>query len=319
MACVRRRGYLIAAPGDVSLAHVKLCRTIKGRDMQMLKALTPVPMERWAKFLPDYDEGLGLVYERIVLNDYLERVASAYGVRSVLEAPIFGIAGVSGINSVALAQRGCEVTLVDSDRARLDSVKRIWRQLNLCVRLNVDHNFTHLPFDDNSFDLAWDWAALWYLSDPEAFLRELVRVSRHLVFVAMPNRLQVGYLARKYLLAREFMNYLDESWADMGRIKRILRAAGAQIVDEGVLDVPPWPDTEMPAAQVLKRLGIRSKRLEAQFGRERWSWSTMDYYLGKRPQLRAQMERYMFLERAPLPWQVKALWAHHRYVLAQVG
>lgn len=286
--------------------------------MQMLKALEPVPMERWTRFLPDYDEGLGLVYERIVLNNYLERIASQYNVSAVLEAPIFGIAGVAGINSVVLAQRGCEVTLVDNDAERLDSVKRIWSQLKLGVRLNVDHNFTALPFDDHSFDLAWDWAALWYLCDPAALLRELVRVSRRLVFVAMPNRLQLGYLTRKYLFAREFVNYVDESWADMGRIKKVLRAAGTRIVDEGVLDVPPWPDTEMPAAQMLQRLGIRSKRLGAPFSRERWSWSTMDYYLGKRPLLRAQIERYTFLERAPLPWQVKALWAHHRYVLAEV-
>jgi SAM-dependent methyltransferase len=285
----------------------------------MIKTLKPIPMERWTKFLPDYDEGLGLVYERIVLNNYLERMACQYDVRSVLEAPIFGIAGVSGINSVMLARRGCEVTLVDDDTERLGSIKRIWNELNLPMRSNVLRPFDRLPFDDHSFDLAWNWAALWYLGDPEAFLRELVRVSRRLVFVAMPNRLQVGYLTRKYLLAREFVNYLDESWADMGRIKRVLRQAGARFVDEGVLDVPPWPDTEMPAAQVLKRLGIRSPRLTAQFGRERWNWSTMDYYLGKRPHLRAQIEKYMFLERAPIPWQLKALWAHHRYILAQVG
>jgi len=24
------------------------------------------------------------------------------------------------------------------------------------------------------------------------------------------------------------------------------------------------------------------------------------------------------LERAPIPWQLKAIWAHHRYVLGQV-
>jgi hypothetical protein len=89
-------------------------------------------------------------------------------------------------------------------------------------------------------------------------------------------------------------------------------------VDEGVLDVPPWPDTVMPAAQVLKRLGIKSKKLDAQFSGTGWNWSTMDYYLGRRPELKAMIDRYTFLERAPIPWQLKAIWAHHRYVLAQV-
>jgi hypothetical protein len=149
-------------------------------------------------------------------------------------------------------------------------------------------------------------------------LKELVRVSRKLVFVAMPNRVQVGYLMRKYLLERDFVNYVDESWADIHRIKKVLRDAHVQFIDEGVLDVPPWPDTVMPASQVLQRLGIRSKKLDAQFTGAGWNWSTMDYYLGRRPELKAQIDRYTFLERAPIPWQIKAIWAHHRYVLGQV-
>ena len=84
--------------------------------------------------------------------------------------------------------------------------------------MSITPGGTNCPFDDESFDLAWNWAALWHLPDgspegaevPESFLRELVRVSRKVVFVAMPNRVQVGYLMRKYLLERDFVNYVDE-------------------------------------------------------------------------------------------------------------
>jgi hypothetical protein len=89
-------------------------------------------------------------------------------------------------------------------------------------------------------------------------------------------------------------------------------------IEEGVLDVPPWPDTVMPASQVLRGLGIRSKKLDAQFTGAGWHWSTMDYYLGRRPELKATIDRFTFLEHTPLPWQIKAIWAHHRYVLGQV-
>ncbi len=41
----------------------------------------------------------------------------------------------------------------------------------------------------------------------------------------------------------------------------------------------------------------------------------MDYYKGKRPGLRDIVDRYSFLERMPLPWRLKVIWAHHRYVL----
>jgi len=91
----------------------------------------------------------------------------------------------------------------------------------------------------------------------------------------MPNRVQVGYLLRKYLLERDFVNHVDESWADIGRVRRVLEYAGLRIVRQGVLDVPPWPDTVMPASEVLQRLGIKSRKLEGQFSGDSWQWSTM--------------------------------------------
>jgi SAM-dependent methyltransferase len=254
-----------------------------------------------------------------VLNDYLDRLVNRYQVNTVLEAPLYGMAGVSGINSVRLAQRGCDVTLVDNNRERLAGVEQIWASLDLPARFLLHYDFGHLPFADNHFDLVWEWAGLWYLPDAAALLRELARVSRHLVFVAMPNNLQVGYLMRKYVIDRDFFPTVDERWVQMNRIKRTLRAAGVNFLDEGVLDVPPWPDTVMPAAEVLKRLGIRSKKLDERFTGEDWQWSTMAYYLNEQPDLRDRVMKYAWLDHAPVPWQLKTVWAHHRYVLGTVN
>jgi SAM-dependent methyltransferase len=273
----------------------------------------------WKKYLTDYNEGLGVVYERFILNDYLEQLVDEYGIRTVLEAPLYGMAGVSGVNSVRLAQRGCDVTLVDCVEERLNGVARIWRELELPAHFVLQQDFAHLPFKDNSFDLAWEWAGLWYLPDAETLLRELARVSRRLVFVAMPNSLQVGYLLRKYLIDRDFFDTVDERWVQMGRIKSVLRGVGVRFVDQGVLDVPPWPDTVMPAAEVLRRLGINSRRLEAQFSGDEWSWSTMAYYLDQEPDLYDRVIKYAWLDRASIPWQLKLVWAHHRYILGIVG
>ncbi len=269
----------------------------------------------WQHYLTDYNEGLGLVYERFVLNDFLLALRDKHGIETVLEAPLFGMAGVSGINSVALARAGCGVTLMDDHAGRLAAVERIWGELNLPARFIHHAGWEQLPFPDETFDLAWNWAALWYLSDPAALLRELVRVSRRVVFVAMPNRAQVGYLLRKYLLERDFVKYVDERWADIGRVRRVLEQAGLRIADQGVLDVPPWPDTVMPAAEVLKRLGIRSAKLTGQFSGDAWQWSTMAYYQGLQPDLYERVKRYAWLDRAPIPWRLKAIWAHHRYVV----
>ncbi len=271
----------------------------------------------WKKYLTDWNEGLGVVYERFVLNDYLDTLVDQFDIRTVLEAPLYGMAGVSGINSVRLAERGCDVTLVDNNRDRLTGVEAIWDKLKLPANFLLHQDYAHLPFPDNHFDLAWEWAGLWYLPDAAGLLRELVRVSRKLVFVAMPNNLQVGYLMRKYVIDRDFFPTVDERWVQMDRIKATL-AASVRFIDEGVLDVPPWPDTVMPAAEVLKRLGIKSKKLDAQFTGEGWTWNTMAYYLGQEPDLRERVMKYAWLDHAPIPWQLKTVWAHHRYVLGVV-
>ena len=93
--------------------------------------------------------------------------------------------------------------------------------------------WSNLPFADRSFDLTWQWAGLWYIADPAGLLTELVRTSRNLVFVAMPNNIQVGYWMRKLVIDREFFATHDESWTDIGRIRRILEGAGAEVIDAG--------------------------------------------------------------------------------------
>jgi SAM-dependent methyltransferase len=271
----------------------------------------------WQKYLTDYNEGLGLVYERFVLNDFLLRIKGRYGFHTVVEAPLYGMAGVSGINSVQLARIKCPVTLADDDPVRLAGVRRIWEELNLPVRADLVTDWAQLPYPDNSFDFAWNWAALWHLADPATLLRELVRVSNHLVFVATPNPVQVGYQMRKHIVEPEFVKEINEKWTDIGLLRRQLEAQGVEILEQGVLDTPPWPDTVMPARELLGKLGIRSAKLQGKFSGEGWRWSTMDYYLGRDPDLYPRVMKYAWLERWRLPWRVKQIWSHHRWVLGR--
>ncbi len=269
----------------------------------------------WKKYLTDYNEGLGLVYERFVLNDFLLNLKGRYGFANVIEAPLFGMAGVSGINSVALARIKTPVTLVDDNAERLAGVQRIWGELNLPAQFACIDDWAQLPFPDNSFELAWNWAAIWHLKDPAALLRELVRVSNKLVFVAVPNPVQIGYQVRKRIVEPEFVKEIDERWTNIGLVRRTLEGLGIKILEQGVLDTPPWPDTVMPASQLLARLGIRSKKLQGRFQGEGWRWSTMDYYLGHDTSLYPRVMKYARLEKWRLPWRIKQIWSHHRWVL----
>lgn len=273
----------------------------------------------WRRWMTDYNEGLGLVYERLILNDFLEALARRFAIGSVLEAPIYGMAGATGINSVRFAQLGIPVTLVDVNAERLAEVERLWGELGLLDQATFVHvpEGDPLPFDSNSFDFVWNWAALWHSTDAGDLLREMVRVSRNLVFTAMPNRMQIGYVLRRYLLEREFFDWVaDARWADIGLARAVLEDNGLTLIEQGVLDVPPWPDTVMPAREVLARLGLGSAA-QVRFEGDAWQWSTMAYYSGEKPELKTQMDRYAVLERAPIPWRLKSIWAHHRYVLMQ--
>jgi hypothetical protein len=133
----------------------------------------------------------------------------------------------------------------------------------------------------------------------------------------MPNNLQIGYWMRKLVLEKEFFLDHDGLWTNMSLLSNIVEDAGLTIIERGVLDVPPWPDTVMPASEVLERLGVRSKKLQGQFEGEGWQWSSMAYYMGDEPDMRERVLKYAWLDHARIPWQVKAIWAHHRYILAR--
>jgi SAM-dependent methyltransferase len=272
----------------------------------------------WQHYLTNYNEGLGLVYERFVLNDFLLYIKGQYGFHTVLEAPLFGMAGVSGINSVWLARVKCPITLADDNAERLAGVARIWGELGLPARFALVEDWAALPFEDRSFDFVWNWAAIWHLADPDGLLREMVRCAKKLIFVAVPNPVQAGYQFRKYVAEPGFVKEIDERWTNIGMIRDKLAGLGVELLDQGVLDVPPWPDTVMPASELLGRLGIRSQKLQGRFQGEGWQWSTMDYYLGRQPDLYDRIKKYTWLERLALPWQIKQVWAHHRWVLGRV-
>ncbi len=251
-----------------------------------------------------HDEGLGTVYERIILNNILKHIKTKYNITSVLEAPAYGMTGLDGINSVALALEGCAVTVVDWDDRRLENTRLLWTELKLGDKVSTKKcdDCSILPFEEDSFDLVWNFAALWHVKDGFKLLEEMCRVSSKVVFVCIPNTTQPGYLIRK-TLAPDFFRKINERWINLSKIKSLLLKQGMNIVEEGIFDIPPWPDTGMPAKKILPN-------------KNKWRWSIIDYYKGVDPQLEKKINKYALIEHAPLPQTLKLLWAHHRYVVA---
>jgi SAM-dependent methyltransferase len=249
------------------------------------------------------DVGIGVVYEQFMLNRLLARIVAKYAVKNALEAPIFGMAGLSGINSMDLTRLGADVTLVDTDEGRLSETKKAWKLAGRKARFVLAEHAESLPFKDSEFDLVLNFAALWHVRDPEMMLREMARVSSDIVLVCMPNQWNPMFMMRR--LAGRLPAH--HAWADIRRIKRSMEGCGFEAVETGLLDIPPWPDTVIPLKSVLSPLGIRKG--------DAWRWSMLDYYSGKNDKMKAEAEGFSFIEDSPLPGSIKLPWAHHRYAI----
>jgi len=248
------------------------------------------------------DVGIGVVYEQFMLNRLLCRIAKENGVASALEFPLRGMAGLTGINSIGLADMGVRVTLADKEE-HIATAKAAWQKAKRKANL-VEIETGKLPFGNSEFDLSYNFAALWHLGNPEAVIGEMCRVSRNVVLVCMPNPLNPVFQARRFA----GMLPAGHAWADNRRIARGLEDNGFTVVEKGLLDIPPWPDTVVPIKKLVP------------FGKGKkgaWRWSMLDYYSGKSPGLKEKAERFAFIEDSSLPRFVKALWAHHAYVVAK--
>jgi len=267
----------------------------------------------------DFDEGLGTVYERFLLNYIFDRLTKQFEIKKILEYPIYGMTGVDGINSVHLAQKGVNVTLVDFDKTRMEKVRNYWKILKLQHKLKAfvanRDRVDNLPFPSNSFDLVWNFAALWFFKDADKIINKMIDLSRNLVFISINNKWQLAYPVRKYVLDRQFFvkNKIYTKWINISRIKKILKNKGLTIIEDGVFDTPPWPDTCLPINKIKKKLGFKVKENQD----DGWLWSMMAYFAGEDDEIEEKCKKFMFIERLPIWWRLKQFWSHHRYVIAK--
>ncbi len=242
------------------------------------------------------DVGIGVVYEQFRLNKMLRRIIKKYTVKNVLESPIYGMAGLTGINSMALSDIGVVVTLADQ-KVHIDTAKKAWQKANR--KANFIELSDHLPFEDNEFDLSYNFAALWHLKEPEKIIEEICRTSQ-IVLICMPNPWNPLFQVRK------FFGVLPKNhhWTDRKSVEQELVKNGFEVAETGVFDIPPWPDVVVSLKSLF---GIKKTK--------KWRWSMLDYYMGA-IETEKKISKYYFLEDSKLPELLKLIWAHHSYIIA---
>lgn len=268
-------------------------------------------LKNWQHYFTDPDEGLGSSYERIILNNKLKSICRRFEIASVLEVPSFGFTGLSGINSMDLARKGIKVAIVDNDRQRLELIRKIWTAVPFNCELVFSKDFTGLPFEQDSFDLTWNFSALWFVADLDQFLSEIVRISRRAVLFCVPNRSGAGYLTQKFLGRNDLNQYLIEKNIFPARLEKKMKKLNWRLAEHDFIDCPPWPDIGMPKEKFLKIFGL-NWLLSSQ--KEKKTYSIIDYYSGRKPDFADQMLQYAKFEKKA-PALIKRFWAHHRYLL----
>jgi hypothetical protein len=267
----------------------------------------------WKSYFSDSHEGLGSSYERIILNDLLLSLKRDYDVKSVIEAPIFGFTGISGLNSIALAQSGCNVTLVDHDPERMELVSKMLSELKSDIRTQTIINYKTLPFESNSFTMGWNFSALWFVEDLSDFLKELTRVTRKIVLICVPNQFGLGYKWQK--ANTNIPNHItfNENNIDPDKIKSIMQSINWNLIDEDYIDCPLWPDIGMSKEKFFGK--FLSSLLPSQKEiKPKRSISILDYYRGTDPTFPDRMRKLSIFEEFA-PEIFKKYWAHHKWLL----
>lgn len=260
----------------------------------------------------DLDEGIGTVYERMVIDNYFRKLQADRGINTILESPTDGVTGVPGINSLEFARNGGRIWLTNPSQKMLDSAKRVWEQQQMVdqvqfTRCEVDDT----PFDDGTFDLVWNYCIFERFRDPAPLVREMKRVSREYVLIMTQNANNFGTFFHKV-----YHNLADLNWdhgasrqMTFGAIRRAILNQGLEIEEEGSIDIPPWMDTwDMPIRGVLKDL-------LAIFGKE-WDWRIENSEEPVNGKTSWVMDFLCSIE-ASLPEWFRRFQAHHLYVLAR--
>jgi hypothetical protein len=264
----------------------------------------------WQKYFIDHNEGIGTTYERFILHRYFEKLMQRCQIKSVLESPSFGMTGISGINCLWWAENGTHVTIIDDDEERLNLASGVWSNLALQAKFDFQRDFLLLPYEARSFDMSWNFAALRFLSDIPAFIKELTRVTKKVIFLCVPNRSNIFHICRS---TNKKNHSIDDKQDDSAlNIKHVMMQLNWELLEEGYLDVPPWPDIAMAKEDMLRRMGLGfiADRLQK---RDNAGICILDFFNGKDPQMETRILRYDLLEN--LPNWIKKFWAHHQYFI----
>lgn len=207
-----------------------------------------VPLSPPARF----DVGWGTAYERWAVYRLLRRWLEGWKVRSALEGPVDGMAGIPGLHLVPAAELGADVTVLVPTAEAAETVRSVYRLLGLEGRLTV-RVAGDFPSGE-SFDLVLSYGAAPCVPAWETYLEAGAACARRFFVVSVSHRASYGVFLRKALRLLEAGErrgeLFDHPSTDARVLEPLLRRFGP-IVADAYVDCPWWPDLFVPTGETL--------------------------------------------------------------------
>ena len=275
-------------------------------------------LDNWETYFENPYEGMGTVYERFILHKLFLVIEELATIESVLEVPGFGMTGISGINSLWWGRKNKNICVADWNLKRLKYISKTWDSLNFPLQTLFWEQEQKLPLKPLSFDLVWNFASLWFIKDINSFAGQVKNIAGKAILICVPNYTGLGFLIRKkyaYKMDNIYLNNIKPAV-----IKANFAGGGWKLYDEGIFDIPPWPDIAMKKEELLGKLklnfllNIFKKENKKE---ENSSLDILKYFAGKADNLETQILKFSILEKPKGIFQ--RFWGHHRYFIFTKG
>lgn len=259
--------------------------------------------------LPDQEiECFGVDYERYALDKTLQKIVKKYRIQNALEIPALGIKAMPSIYSIGLGLAGCRVTLVNGK----DTSLQVWKKLGIgdLVDIHYCRDIRNTGLADNKYDFVWNFASFSTLDEKEKVFQEMTRISRKYIAIFSPNSYNPGYYSHRFahLLSKIPWSHGDVTFYSPRKTAKFMQHPGLKILDIGVLDSPPWPDS-------IGFRDIRLHRMRTDLNQINWHSKYVDYLSESR--FPTWIKALYMFERIPVPLFIKYFYSHLFYVIAR--
>lgn len=248
------------------------------------------------------DEGIGSIYERVMLQDLLPSILSKTDAKSILEFPATITKGWD--NHVLLDSH--DVTVADLD----GSLKKKWP-------FEKKPRFEKVSKDSQRFDLVWNFALF---HQHQKLFPAIDMFSKKYILLFTPNIFNWGAPIHWgfHLVTLTGCNHPENGPVNLmtaNGLANYVEDKGYTVLETGYFDLPPWPDFAFSKKELGKHFPFsllwgEKEKNSAELKNK--SDSDFDPVATNKV-----VQKSAYWERKGVPCWVESIVAHHQYVLAE--